>query len=67
MFLGTDEIMDMDDDEIEEVAWVTIIFIISVVLERVIHSLMEVCVLSVLHYQYIPLVDMYISVWIHSW
>ena len=42
LFLGSDEIMALDDDNIEEVAWIMIIFCISVMLERTIHILMEV-------------------------
>ena len=42
LFLGSDEIMALDDDNIEEVAWIMIIFCTSVTLERTIHILMEV-------------------------
>ncbi|XP_011407619.1 PREDICTED: protein FAM8A1-like [Amphimedon queenslandica] len=41
LFLGTDEIMGMDDESIEEVAWTMIVFFISVILERTVHILME--------------------------
>ena len=42
LFLGTDEIMEMDEESIDEVAWTMIVFFISVILERIVHILMEV-------------------------
>ena len=52
LFLGTDEIMKMDDESIEEVAWTMIIFFISVILERTVHILMEVSIIIIIHYYF---------------
>lgn len=42
LFLGAEVILNMEDDELEEMGWTVLVFLVSIVSQRMVHLVLEV-------------------------